>query len=241
MAPKKKAAWGDRSDSDEPPSPLAVASKKTAPDLPPIDEPTATNSSKPAAKGGGGGLSADQTAAVQKLSAAEAHRVICKLAASSGAARALVLDAVKAEAAQSKGPGAKAGAPSGAPPAKGGAAAATPAAAGAGKDKAWGKLTPNERTAAVTLGYSEASWENQDSPEASAMHWKKLNDKMRKACQACAHIARLACPPLPSPPVPLPPPLPSAPPSRPSPSSPSSSGVNAGAGVHAGGVGCGRA
>jgi len=127
------------------------------------------------------------TAAVQKLSAAEAHRVICKLAAASPAVHALVLDAVKAEAAQSKGPGAKAGAPSGAPPAKGGGAAATPAAAGAGKDKAWGKLTANERTAAVTLGYSEASWENQDSPEASAMHWKKLNDKMRKACQVLGY------------------------------------------------------
>ena len=82
---------------------------------------------EPAAKGGGGGGAADVTAAVQKLSAVEAHRVICKLAASSDAARALVLDAVKAEAAQSKGPGAKAGAPSGAPPAKGGGAAATPA------------------------------------------------------------------------------------------------------------------
>merc|ERR1740139_1833323 len=188
MAPKKKAAWGDRSDSDEPPSPLAVASKKTAPDLPPIDEPAATNPSKPAAKGGGGGGAADVTAAVQKLSAAEAHRVICKLAASSGAVRALVLDAVKAEAAQSKGPGAKAGAPSGAPPAaKGGAVPATPAAAGPGKDKAWGKLTASERTAAVTLGHSEASWENQDSPEASAMYWKKLNDKMRKACQALGY------------------------------------------------------
>ena len=82
---------------------------------------------EPPAKGGGGGGAADVTAAVQKLSAVEAHRVICKLAASSDAARALVLDAVKAEAAQSKGPGAKAGAPSGAPPAKGGGAAATPA------------------------------------------------------------------------------------------------------------------
>jgi len=82
---------------------------------------------EPAAKGGGGGGAADVTTAVQKLSAAEAHRVICKLAASSGAVRALALDAVKAEAAQSKGPGAKAGAPSGAPPAKGGGAAATPA------------------------------------------------------------------------------------------------------------------
>ena len=38
-------------------------------------------------------------AAVQKLSAAEAHRVICKVAETSGAMRALVLDAVKAEAA----------------------------------------------------------------------------------------------------------------------------------------------
>ena len=78
MAPKKKTAWGDRSDSDEPPSPLAVASKKSAPDLPAIDEPGRTNPSKPGAKGGGGGGAADVAAAVQKLSAAEAHtRVIC--------------------------------------------------------------------------------------------------------------------------------------------------------------------
>ena len=76
MAPKKKTAWGDRSDSDEPPSPLAVASKKSAPDLPAIDEPGRTNPSKPGAKGGGGGGAADVAAAVQKLSAAEAHRVI---------------------------------------------------------------------------------------------------------------------------------------------------------------------
>ena len=75
MAPKKKTAWGDRSDSDEPPSPLAVASKKSAPDLPAIDEPGRTNPSKPGAKGGGGGGAADVAAAVQKLSAAEAHMV----------------------------------------------------------------------------------------------------------------------------------------------------------------------
>ena len=200
MAPKKKTAWGDRSDSDEPPSPLAVASKKSAPDLPAIDEPGRTNPSKPGAKGGGGGGAADVAAAVQKLSAAEAQRVICKVAETSGAMRALVLDAVKAEAAQSKGAGAKAGAPSGAPPAKGGAAAATPAG-GAGKDKSWGKLNSAERAAAVTLGYSEASWENQESPEVSAMVWKKLNDKMRKACQACAsHTARLGSPSSPLPP-----------------------------------------
>ena len=82
MAPKKKTAWGDRSDSDEPPSPLAVASKKSAPDLPAIDEPGRTNPSKPGAKGGGGGGAADVAAAVQKLSAAEAHREsdLCKVA-----------------------------------------------------------------------------------------------------------------------------------------------------------------